>query len=33
MEAKCLVLTDDFGLYGHLHKAGVMAVNFNHLRS
>ncbi len=29
---KYLVLTDDFRLYGILDKAGIDAVNFNHLR-
>jgi rRNA-processing protein FCF1 len=30
---KYLVLTDDFELFGHLEKAGIDVVNFNHLRS
>lgn len=31
-EARPLVLTDDFALWGHLVKHGFDAINFNHLR-
>lgn len=28
----CLVLTDDFNLYGFLASSGIAAINFNHVR-